>query len=155
MQLCFFEYILCRETRTHDLNLDSYALYPKGSVVQCWIRIGKYITLKSIPSIMFANLKLVSRRYTSLYGIFMSARLTLFSYTDLLLTCCLLLLPLWESLIVLCFVVRYFMSLLVLQSSWWGRESWLLFLVCLPGVSWLLCASASRCHGFVWSLRLW
>ena len=35
-------------------------------------------------------------------------------------------LPLWESVIVLCFVVRYFMSILVLQSSWWGRESWLL-----------------------------
>ena len=35
----------------------------------------------------------------------------------LLLTCCLLLFPLWESVIVLCFVVRYFMSLLVLQSS--------------------------------------
>ena len=28
-----------------------------------------------------------------------------------------LLLPLWESVIVLCFVVRYFMSILVLQSS--------------------------------------
>ena len=35
----------------------------------------------------------------------------------LLLTHCLLLLPLWESVIVLCFVVRYFMSILVLQSS--------------------------------------
>ena len=46
---------------------------------------------------------------------------------------CLLLLPLWESVIVLCFVVRYFMSILVLQSSWWGRESWLLCLICLPG----------------------
>ena len=33
----------------------------------------------------------------------------------LLLTFCLLLLPLWESVIVLCFVVRYFMSILVLQ----------------------------------------
>ena len=33
----------------------------------------------------------------------------------LLLTCCLLLLPLWKSVIVLCFVVRYFMSILVLQ----------------------------------------
>ena len=41
----------------------------------------------------------------------------------LLLTFCLLLLPLWESVIVLCFVLRYFMSILVLQSSWWGRES--------------------------------
>ena len=30
---------------------------------------------------------------------------------------CLLLLPLWESVIVLCFVVHYFMSILVLQSS--------------------------------------
>ena len=35
----------------------------------------------------------------------------------LLLTCFLLLLPLWESVIVLCFVVRYFTSLLVLKSS--------------------------------------
>ena len=35
----------------------------------------------------------------------------------LLLTFCLLLLPLWESVIVLCFVIRYFMSILVLQSS--------------------------------------
>ena len=30
---------------------------------------------------------------------------------------CLLLLPLWESVIVLFFVVRYLMSILVLQSS--------------------------------------
>ena len=35
----------------------------------------------------------------------------------LLLTFCLLLLPLWESVVVLCFVVRYFVSILVLQSS--------------------------------------
>ena len=35
----------------------------------------------------------------------------------LLLTFCLLSLPLWESVIVLCFVVRYFMTILVLQSS--------------------------------------
>ena len=35
----------------------------------------------------------------------------------LLLTFCLLLLPMWESVIVLCFVERYFMSILVLQSS--------------------------------------
>ena len=30
---------------------------------------------------MFGNLKLVLRRYTSLYGIFMSASLTLYIYT--------------------------------------------------------------------------
>ena len=52
----------------------------------------------------------------------------------MLLTFCLLLLPLWKSVIVLCFVVLYFMSILVLQSSLWGRESWLLYLICLPGV---------------------
>ena len=68
---------------------------------------------------------------------------------------CLLLLPLWESVIVLRFVVRYFMSILVLQSSWWGRESWLLCLICLPGVSWRLSGSSSRCHGVVCSLWLW
>ena len=33
------------------------------------------------------------------------------------------------------FVVRYLMTILVLQSSWWGRESWLLCLICLSGVS--------------------
>ena len=36
---------------------------------------------------------------------------------SVVLTFCLLLLPLWESVIVLCFVVCYFMSILVLQSS--------------------------------------
>ena len=73
----------------------------------------------------------------------------------LLLMCCLLLLPLWESVIVLSFVVRYFMSILVLQSYWWGRESWLLCLVCITSVLWLLCSSSSRCHRFICSLWLW
>ena len=49
---------------------------------------------------------------------------------------CLLFLPLWESVIVLCFVVRY---LCHVPSSFviilMGRESWLLCLVCLPSVS--------------------
>ena len=36
-----------------------------------------------------------------------------------------------------------------------GEESWLLCLVCLPGVSWLLCGYSSQCHGFVCSLWLW
>ena len=39
------------------------------------------------------------------------------------------------------------MSFLVLQSSWWGREGWLLCWICLPGVSWWLGGSSSRCHG--------
>ena len=43
----------------------------------------------------------------------------------LLLICCLLLLPLWESVIVLCFIVYHFLSSLVFLLSWWGRESWL------------------------------
>ena len=41
----------------------------------------------------------------------------------LLLAFCLLFLPLWESVIVLCFVARYFVSFLVLQSSLGERES--------------------------------
>ena len=45
--------------------------------------------------------------------------------------------------------------ILVLQSSWWGRESWLLCLICLPGVSWWLSGSSSRCHRVVCSLWLW
>ena len=44
-------------------------------------------------------------------------------------------LPLWDSVIVLCFDVCYFMSNLILQSSRWRRESWLLCFLCLSGVS--------------------
>ena len=68
----------------------------------------------------------------------------------LLLTFCLLLLPLWESVVVLCFVVRYFMSVLVLQSSLWGRagcfalSSW-----CLVVVGWLFFAVPWGCLRFV------
>ena len=47
------------------------------------------------------------------------------------------------------------MSILVLQSSWWGRESWLVCLICLPGVSWWLSGSSSRCYGVVCDLWLW
>ena len=72
----------------------------------------------------------------------------------LLLICCWLLLPLFDSVIVLCFVVRYFVSILVLQSSRWGRESWLLCFVCLPGGLRLLWGSSSRCHGVFCSLWL-
>ena len=40
----------------------------------------------------------------------------------LLIRCCWLL-PLWDSVIVLSFVVRYFVSILVLQSSRWGKRA--------------------------------
>ena len=69
----------------------------------------------------------------------------------LLLTSCLLLLlllPLWESVIVLCFVVRYFMFILVLQSSWWGRESYLSSW-CLVMVERLFLAVPRECLRFV------
>ena len=54
----------------------------------------------------------------------------------LLLTFCLLLLPFWESVTVLCFVVRYFMSILVLHLD--GEEragcfAQFVFLVSLDG----------------------
>ena len=38
---------------------------------------------------------------------------------------------LWDYVIVLGFAVHYVMSILVLQSSSWGRESWLLCFVSL------------------------
>ena len=37
----------------------------------------------------------------------------------------------WGSVVVLCFVVRYFLSILALQSSCVGGKSWLLWLMCL------------------------
>ena len=93
-----------------------------------------------------------------IYGLFESSHFTQVlckAVGLLLLTFCLLLLPLWESVIVVLLVVRYFMSILVLQSSWWGRESWLLCLICLPGVPWWLSGSSSRCHRVVCGLWLW
>ena len=66
--------IVCRETRTHDLNLDSCWL--SGTVMHTGLVYRKSEDLKSILFIMFANLKLVLWSYTSLYGIFMSASLT-------------------------------------------------------------------------------
>ena len=56
-----------RSIQMAKLNIDGY-------------RIRKSEDLKSILFIMFANLKLVLRSYTSLYGIFMSASLTLYIY---------------------------------------------------------------------------
>ena len=47
----------------------------------------------------------------------------------LLLTFCLLLLPLWESVIVLCFVVCYFMSFLLCRQKFSGHR--FSFLKCL------------------------
>ena len=108
-------------------------------------------------------------------------------------------LRLWDSVIVQCFVVSYFVSILVVLQSSRGEERaearstmralsgahstdvrlntlrikigtrttsarershcwtriWLLCLACLPGFSWLLCRSSSRCHRFVCSLWLW
>ena len=47
--------------------------------------------------------------------------LTCFTMRETLIRC-LLLLPLWTPVIVLCFVVRFFMSILVLQLSSWARR---------------------------------
>ena len=63
----------------------------------------------------------------------------------------------WEFSVCLCFVMHYFVSILVLQSSWRGRESWLLCYYCLTDVLLLLmlCGSSSRCRGLVCSVWLW
>ena len=47
---------------------------------------------------------------------------------------CLLLLPLWESVIVLCFVVRYLMSISI-AIILMGKRELVACLICLPGVS--------------------
>ena len=72
----------------------------------------------------------------------------------LLMTFCLMLLPLWESVTVLCFVVRFFVFLLVLQSPWWGRGGGLVALLglsswCLVVVERLFLALLWDCLWFV------
>ena len=69
----------------------------------------------------------------------------------LLLIHCWLLLPLWDSVIVLCFVCE----LLCVAIISMGKRELVVCFVCLIGVSWLLCGSSSRYHGFVCSLWLW
>ena len=65
----------------------------------------------------------------------------------------LLLLPLWESVIILCFIVRYFMSILVIQIILMGKRklvalhslsSWYLGMV-----EWLFLAVLMVCLRFV------
>ena len=68
----------------------------------------------------------------------------------LLLIRCWLLLPLWDSVIVLCFVCALLCVAIILM----GKRELVVCFVCLPGVSWLLCGSSSRYHGFVCSLWL-
>ena len=54
----------------------------------------------------------------------------------------------------LCYVVQCFASSLVLHSSRWGRESWLLYLCCVLNVMSLLSffVSSLRCHVLVCSM---
>ena len=51
--------------------------------------------------------------------------------------------------------MHYFMSILFLQSSWRGRESWLLCFYCLVLLLWVFCGSSSQCPGLVCSVWLW
>ena len=71
----------------------------------------------------------------------------------LLLIFCLLLLPLWESVIVLCFVVRYFMSILVIAIILIGQRELVALLNlsswCLVLVEWLFLAVPWGCLQFV------
>ena len=62
---------------------------------------------------------------------------------------------LWEFCVGLCFGMHYFMPFLVLQSSWWGRESRLLCFYCLLDVLLLFCCSSSWCRGLDCSVSLW
>ena len=100
---------------------------------KCWVKIRA------------DRIKIRTDRSWPGYKLF--AKTKVYKYSDILLVLiyCWLLLQLWDSVIVQCFVVRYFMSILVLQ----------LCLVRLPGVSWLFCGSSSQWHWFVCSLWLW
>ena len=71
----------------------------------------------------------------------------------LLLIRCWLFFPLWYSVIVLfCCVLLYIHSSFAVILM--GKRE-LVALLCLPGVSGLLCGSSSRCHRFVCNLWLW
>ena len=54
-------------------------------------------------------------------------------------------------------VIKSLLKLMRLQSSCWGRGSWLLYFICLPDVLLLLvfCVFSKRCHGLVCIVWLW
>ena len=81
------------------------------NVATYWLALP-FISLVNNVSVIISNL--VSKMVTQKKGNYLQASKAV---VLLLLTFCLLLLPLWESVIVLCIVVRYFMSILALQSS--------------------------------------
>ena len=62
-----------------------------------------------------------------------------------------------DSVLFIVFGVHYFVSFLVLQSSWIGRKSWLLYFYCLTDVLLLqmFCGSSSWCRGLVCGMWLW
>ena len=63
-----------------------------------------------------------------------------------------MLLKLWGSAFVQCSVVHCFVSFLVLQSSWWGGDSWLLNLFVILVSLRLLKCSVALPHGAMgWS----
>ena len=77
---------------------------------------------------------------------------------QLLLIYCFMYLPLFVGVRVgLCFGIHHFMSFLVLQSSWRGRESWLLCFYCILDflILQMSCSSSSRCCGLVYSMWSW
>ena len=63
----------------------------------------------------------------------------------------------WEFCVCLCIVMHYAVFILILQSSWRGKESWLLCYYCLTDVLILLIfrGSSSWCRGLVCSMWLW
>ena len=71
----------------------------------------------TVPEVKEAISSLNKNKVADIYGIVAEHFLRSKAVGLLLLTFCLLLLPLWESVTVPCFVVRYFMSILLLQSS--------------------------------------
>ena len=76
----------------------------------------------------------------------------------LLMMYCILFLPLFVQILFLSLFCYFVLCvLLVLQTSYLGRMSWLLYLNCLSDVllQSVVCASSSLCHGLVCNMRLW
>ena len=56
----------------------------------------------------------------------------------------------WGFMFGSCFAMHYLVPFLVLQSSRWGRKSWLLYFNgILMSFDLLFCVSSSWCHGLV------
>ena len=112
-------------------------------MVHNWVSLS-YLSKVNISSFLLELLKIGSEDTYLLILLTRSCHLRIALYACFVCVC-------------LCFDIYYFVSIVVLQSSWRGRESWLPLYYCVTDVLllYIFFVSSSRYHGLIFSMWLW